>query len=72
MLNYLHGGNLIRPDLNIKLNGEFHLFDQKEYFSFPPSLSSMDTQGYFYMPEACKNGGSCALHIAFHGCKQYR
>ncbi|CAL8131438.1 unnamed protein product [Orchesella dallaii] len=72
MLNYIHGGNLIRPDSSTRPAGDFQLFDQSEFFSFNPSLSSMDSAGFVYIPTACKNGAQCALHVAFHGCQQYR
>eukprot|EP01104_Vermistella_antarctica_P009019 TRINITY_DN2306_c0_g2_i2.p1 TRINITY_DN2306_c0_g2~~TRINITY_DN2306_c0_g2_i2.p1 ORF type:complete len:291 (+),score=32.79 TRINITY_DN2306_c0_g2_i2:613-1485(+) len=34
-------------------------------------LVGLDTRSYAYVPSQCKNETSkCALHIAFHGCKQ--
>lgn len=29
----------------------------------------MDDTGYAYIPQACRAGG-CAVHLAFHGCRQ--
>lgn len=44
------------------------------------SLQQIDTTGYqdaelwdvayLYVPESCKDGAKCGLHIAFHGCGQ--
>jgi poly(3-hydroxybutyrate) depolymerase len=43
-------------------------FDQTPYFkSFD---SSIEDNGYIYVPDACKAGAVCRLHISFHGCKQ--
>jgi poly(3-hydroxybutyrate) depolymerase len=42
-------------------------FDQREFVK--GDRSSMDEQAYVYIPDAC-NGGACAVHVAFHGCKQ--
>ena len=48
-------------------------YDQAEFFGYLPSVASMDTTGYVYVPEACKDGSkSCRLHLAFHGCLQGR
>jgi poly(3-hydroxybutyrate) depolymerase len=30
----------------------------------------LSPKGYVYVPKACAEGKSCALHIAFHGCQQ--
>ena len=32
--------------------------------------SFMSTYGHVYIPEKCKNGESCAIHVSFHGCMQ--
>ncbi|ODM95164.1 Poly(3-hydroxyalkanoate) depolymerase C [Orchesella cincta] len=72
MLNYIHGGNLTRPDSSTKATGDFELFYQSEFFDNNAILASMDTAGFVYIPTACKNGALCALHAAFHGCGQYR
>lgn len=73
MLNYLHGGSLTRPTAStVPPEENLQLFDQSEFFSAHPGVSSMDTLGYVYVPTACKSGNQCALHIVFHGCKQYR
>jgi poly(3-hydroxybutyrate) depolymerase len=45
-------------------------FDQRAFFPEGERASLADT-GYAYVPEACSDGGSCRLHVAFHGCEQY-
>ncbi|ODM87881.1 hypothetical protein Ocin01_18801 [Orchesella cincta] len=71
-LNYIHGGELIRPTSSTKAVGDLRLFDQSEFFNNKPKLASMDESGFVYIPTACKNGTQCALHVAFHGCTQNR
>ena len=35
--------------------------------------SSLDEQGYVYIPDACRETGfSCKTHVAIHGCHQGR
>jgi hypothetical protein len=52
------GGNLVQ-------------FNQTEFLADPTS-HGMDTTGWLYVPESCRNKARCRLHIAFHGCKQYQ
>ena len=48
-------------------------YNQAEFFNDLPSVVSMDSTGYVYVPSACKNGSKqCRLHLAFHGCLQGR
>ncbi|EXI78591.1 MAG: esterase, PHB depolymerase family [Candidatus Accumulibacter appositus] len=56
---------------------ELQAFDQRQVFSkfsnIPYSAlqnASMAREGYIFIPEPCKDGRPCKLHIAFHGCKQ--
>lgn len=44
-------------------------FDQTRYLAEPES-HGMDARGFVYVPERCAAGGTCRLHIAFHGCEQ--
>lgn len=44
-------------------------FSQAAYLSDPPAHSMAET-GFAYIPEACRAGATCRLHIAFHGCRQ--
>lgn len=47
--------------------GQLIRFDQREFLH--GQRTSMDDQAYVYVPSACREGG-CAVHIAFHGCRQ--
>lgn len=35
------------------------------------TAKSLGPQGFVYVPQSCSKGAACALHISFHGCKQY-
>jgi poly(3-hydroxybutyrate) depolymerase len=49
-------------------------FDQTSFTVGNESKSSMDREGYVYVPTHCANGTNtqirCKLHVAFHGCGQ--
>lgn len=56
---------------------EIQAFDQDEVFKgfsstpYNDRLSaSMAEEGYIFVPETCKKGERCKLHVAFHGCLQ--
>ena len=55
--------------------GELSLFDQTEFIDVRFGLegSSMDTSGYVYVPNACKEkDAACKVHVSIHGCHQGR
>ncbi len=53
------------------LHGRFRRFDQTRYVAADRFWwSGMDTVGWLYVPSDCAAGARCALHVAFHGCKQ--
>uniref|UniRef100_A0A6B2L9U9 Polyhydroxybutyrate depolymerase n=1 Tax=Arcella intermedia TaxID=1963864 RepID=A0A6B2L9U9_9EUKA len=72
-LQHLYGGSLADPGTAI--NSNIIQFDQSDFTpnGVSPASISMDTVGYAYIPSGCKpgSGGSCRLHVSFHGCKQY-
>lgn len=47
-------------------------FDQRPFFDPDDDSVSLNETGHLYVPAACRNGGRCPLHVAFHGCEQYR
>ncbi len=49
-----------------QLSGHIVRFDQRP---FTVGRSSMDDDGYAYVPAACTHQ-SCRVHVAFHGCRQ--
>ena len=69
-------GPLVRTATD-KLGGQVQEFNQAPYLkrhsgnpvSYPSEIAMGET-GYVYVPQACKQGQPCRLHIAFHGCMQ--
>lgn len=55
------------PPSSGKLAGRLLEFDQREFIS--GSRSGMDSVGYVYVPDSCRQG-ACAVHVALHGCMQ--
>lgn len=56
-----------KPAAKGEPGGKLLRFDQKEFVA--GSRSSMDDEGWLYVPADCVKGG-CAVHVAFHGCLQ--
>lgn len=50
------------------VDGNLQPFDQTPYFS--SSTASIGDTGYIYVPDSCKTGAPCHLHVSFHGCEQ--
>lgn len=50
------------------LAGSLLRFDQKAFGA--NDSNSLDSSGYVFVPQACAQGESCGLVVAFHGCKQ--
>ena len=44
-------------------------FDQRRY-AVDGAASSFEPFGYVYIPQQCREGRDCRIHIAFHGCRQ--
>lgn len=68
-------GALTRTASNA-LKGEILEFDQSWFTlrdgeEIAPNFISLAETGYLYVPQSCKQGEVCRLHIAFHGCQQY-
>lgn len=72
MMNSLYGGGLTLPADTAGVIGNLLNFDQLEFVAGTPNLSSMNAQGFVYVPSACQQGALCRLHISFHGCLQAR
>ncbi len=75
--NYDQAGDLLQHiygPLNphsTTLTGSFIEFDQRPFHSgqMPDGLAD---NGVAYVPQACRSGDGCRVHIAFHGCAQNR
>jgi poly(3-hydroxybutyrate) depolymerase len=69
MLEYLYGtvagGRHGRGRLERFRQGEFLSPWRRVWL-----LSSLDREGYVFVPEQCAAGAHCRVHIALHGCRQ--
>lgn len=50
-------------------DGDLRSFDQ-DAFRPDGADAFLGAKGYLYVPKACADGKTCALHVAFHGCQQ--
>ncbi|WP_207061576.1 poly(3-hydroxybutyrate) depolymerase [Motiliproteus sp. SC1-56] len=68
LLTHLYGVLAANADT---LEGEMLAFDQREFLDTDTQFESsgLADTGYLYIPKSCQAGG-CALHVAFHGCRQ--
>ncbi|MBD3585020.1 prolyl oligopeptidase family serine peptidase [Salinimonas sp. HHU 13199] len=51
------------------LSGEVVSFNQKEIGG--SNADTLAETGFAYVPESCKTGEACQVHVSFHGCNQY-
>ena len=66
LLRHLYPARTAAPNAG-RPAGTLIQFDQKEFAT--DARTSMDDTAWVYVPDACTAGG-CAVHIAFHGCRQ--
>ena len=53
------------------LSGTFVEFSQSEFApEGQTAINGLLDSGWLYVPEACAEGETCALHVVLHGCKQ--
>lgn len=45
-------------------------FDQTAFFDDSDPSASLGATGHVYVPERCRAGEPCPVHVAFHGCRQ--
>lgn len=62
----LFGSNVSQAVSSVSAN--LMSFDQTPFW--PDSQSSLASTGYIYVPTSCSSGGTCHLHVSFHGCDQ--
>ncbi len=60
-------GNLQKPAS--ELSGHVIEFNQTELAG--DAANTLAETGYAYIPNTCKEGTECKVHISFHGCNQY-
>ena len=77
ILKHIYGERAVQAERVAVEENEIQPFDQrqifKEFSSIPRTalqLASMAREGYVFIPETCKEGKECKLHVAFHGCLQ--
>jgi len=68
LLTHIYGESLLTP-------GEWEsdsllAFDQSE-FATDLNSASLHMTGYAYVPDRCRSGQRCRLHVALHGCRQH-
>ncbi len=51
--------------------GRLTRFDQRPYLRGLAN-SGLDDLGYVYVPQSCRAGPGCRVHVVFHGCAQGR
>ena len=64
-----HLSGPLRPS-NSAADGELVAFDQRPFIRGSASDASLADDGYAFIPKACRRGGGCRVHVAFHGCQQ--
>lgn len=52
-----------------ELSGEVITFDQQKIAG--SDAETLAQTGYAYVPQSCKDGEVCRVHVSFHGCNQY-
>jgi hypothetical protein len=45
-------------------------FSQEKFLADAPR-HGLAREGWIYVPDDCRNGNPCRLHVVFHGCDQY-
>jgi len=69
VLRHIYGA--LAPRQEGKLGGQMLKFDQAPYTApFQPDTDSLAAQGWYYLPQACRDGATCRVHVALHGCEQ--
>lgn len=68
LLRHLHGE--LRPPAAPQQVGPVLTFDQQAFLARDDPAVSMADTGFVYVPAQCLAGARCALHVAFHGCRQ--
>lgn len=59
-------GTLNARNMNALPSANFVQFNQSTFVT----NHGMATTGWAYVPQACKDGQQCRLHVVLHGCKQ--
>jgi poly(3-hydroxybutyrate) depolymerase len=60
----------VRPAAAAWQAGSLYAFDQRPFFDTADDSVSLHATGHLFVPQACRDGRRCRLHIALHGCRQ--
>lgn len=63
ILNQIYGTLKPRTEASIS---NLYKFDQNAFGGF---FSSLESEGYVYVPKSCQGSTKCKLHVALHGCQ---
>ncbi|AUB84143.1 hypothetical protein THSYN_26535 [Candidatus Thiodictyon syntrophicum] len=67
----LTAGRVPVPGSQVQAFDQKKVFDKIAYHPFNARLNAaMAKEGYIFIPKHCRDGRSCRLHVAFHGCQQ--
>jgi len=77
ILKRIYGEQAFKGGRATVAEGDVKAFDQRLVFSTFSDIpyndlqnASMAREGYVFIPQSCKDGRKCKLHVAFHGCLQ--
>ncbi|WP_233858433.1 extracellular catalytic domain type 2 short-chain-length polyhydroxyalkanoate depolymerase [Paraburkholderia sp. HD33-4] len=75
ILGWIYGPAPLKPRTGSAPTGHFVQFDQTAFLPKSgrwsvPGAAGLDSTGWVYIPEDCKAGARCRLHVALHGCEQ--
>ena len=77
ILKRIYGEPAIKSARAPVVETELQAFDQRLVFSRFSDIpynalqnASMAREGYVFIPQPCRDGRQCKLHVAFHGCLQ--
>ncbi len=70
LLQYIYGPDSLAPKVSQTNPGSLITFDQTPFFDASNKRVSLHRFGHLYVPSRCRQGASCRLHVAFHGCMQ--
>jgi poly(3-hydroxybutyrate) depolymerase len=69
MLSFIHEVELPPTRPAADANALFTI-DQAAFFDMGDPSVSLAREAHLYVPSRCRQGASCPVHVAFHGCRQ--
>jgi poly(3-hydroxybutyrate) depolymerase len=68
LLSHIYGS--LNPRAAAAPDASIHRVDQRPYYDTADESVSLHGTAYVYVPQRCRQGSPCSLHVAFHGCQQ--